>query len=149
MENHRTSASITGSRTRWIAMIQGFCHDHRGGGMLESALVLSVLVLLLMGIFDLGRAVYLYTDVSQAAREGARFGSAHTGDIPGTQAAAVAMSVTGLSTGDVTVEFPDATPATVRVTVRRHFQAVTPLISSLAGGAAGITLLSTSSMVLE
>ena len=44
----------------------------RGQGLVEFALVFPVFILLLFGIFDLGRAVYAYNTIGDAAREGAR-----------------------------------------------------------------------------
>ena len=46
--------------------------DDRGQGLVEFALVFPIIVLLFFGIFDLGRAVYAYNTVSNAARDGAR-----------------------------------------------------------------------------
>ena len=44
----------------------------RGQGLVEFALVLPIFVLILVGIFDLGRAVFAYNTLTNAAREGAR-----------------------------------------------------------------------------
>jgi hypothetical protein len=52
-------------------------HRDRGQGLAEFALALPILVLILMGVFDFGRAVYMYNGVSQAARELARATSVH------------------------------------------------------------------------
>jgi uncharacterized repeat protein (TIGR01451 family) len=49
----------------------------RGQGLLEFALVLVVLLLVLMGIVDFGRAFLIYTNLFNAAREGARYGAVH------------------------------------------------------------------------
>jgi hypothetical protein len=46
--------------------------DQDGQGLVEMALVLPVFLLILFGIFDVGRAVYTNSTLSQAAREGAR-----------------------------------------------------------------------------
>lgn len=43
-----------------------------GQGLVEFALVLPILLLLIFAVFDLGRAVVLYTGLTNAAREGAR-----------------------------------------------------------------------------
>lgn len=52
--------------------------DRQGGQSLaEFALVLIPFLLLLLGLFDLGRGVYTYNAVSQAAREIARVTSVH------------------------------------------------------------------------
>jgi Flp pilus assembly protein TadG len=47
----------------------------RGQSLVEFALVLPIFLLMLFGLIDVGRFVYLNTTLSQAAREGARLGS--------------------------------------------------------------------------
>jgi Flp pilus assembly protein TadG len=44
----------------------------RGQAMVEFALLASLLFLLVMGIFDFGRAVAVYVNIAEAAHEGAR-----------------------------------------------------------------------------
>ncbi len=44
----------------------------RGQSMVEFALLAGALFLLIMGIFDLGRAVAVYISIAEAAHEGAR-----------------------------------------------------------------------------
>ena len=44
----------------------------RGQSMAEFALILPIVVLLLIAVFDIGRGVYAYTSISNAARTGAR-----------------------------------------------------------------------------
>lgn len=44
--------------------------------MVEFAIVLPVLMMLLFGIFEVGRMVFIYSAVTNASREAARFGSA-------------------------------------------------------------------------
>ena len=44
----------------------------RGQALVEFAFVLPILILLLVGIFDFGRAVYAFNTVNNAAREGSR-----------------------------------------------------------------------------
>ena len=46
--------------------------DQRSQALAEFALVAPVLLLILFGIVDLGRAVFLYNTIQHAAREGAR-----------------------------------------------------------------------------
>jgi len=41
------------------------------------ALILPVFILVLVGILDFGRAFYAYNAISNAAREGARYGTVH------------------------------------------------------------------------
>src|SRR6188768_107415 len=46
--------------------------SRRGQALVEFALVLPIFILLLVAIFDLGRAVFAYNTLTNAAREGAR-----------------------------------------------------------------------------
>jgi Flp pilus assembly protein TadG len=57
-----------------------------GQGLVEFAVVLPVFMLLLFGLIDGGRLVYLSSTLSQAAREGARLGSVEAGWIASTDA---------------------------------------------------------------
>jgi Flp pilus assembly protein TadG len=50
-----------------------------GQALVEFALVLPIFFLLLFGLIDVGRYVYMNTVLSQAAREGARLGAAEAG----------------------------------------------------------------------
>jgi Flp pilus assembly protein TadG len=62
-----------------------------GQTLLELALLLPIFLLLLMGMFDLGRYMYLYILVGNAARAGAAYGAQTLGlsvDTTGIQAAA-------------------------------------------------------------
>jgi Flp pilus assembly protein TadG len=45
----------------------------RGGSLPETAIVMTVLLALLFGIIEFGRAMYTYAFVAQLAREGARW----------------------------------------------------------------------------
>jgi hypothetical protein len=47
---------------------------HRGQSLVEFAVILPIFILVLMGIFDMGRAVYAYNTISNAAREAVRVG---------------------------------------------------------------------------
>jgi TadE-like protein len=62
-----------------------------GQALAEFAIVLPLLVMFILGIVDLGRGVYLYNGVSQAAREIARSASVHPGSPLGTSAETVAV----------------------------------------------------------
>jgi Flp pilus assembly protein TadG len=56
----------------------------------EAALVLPVLLLLLVGLIDFGRAYYLSIEVQSAAEAGALYGAQNATDTAGIQAAAQA-----------------------------------------------------------
>lgn len=46
----------------------------KGQGLVEFALILPLLLLLLLGIFEFGRVLFIYSSLFNAAREGARYG---------------------------------------------------------------------------
>ena len=47
----------------------------RGQALVEFALVIPIFLLLIFGLLDMGRFVYMHSTLSQAAREGARLGA--------------------------------------------------------------------------
>lgn len=53
--------------------------DERGQALVEFSLAIIVFLVLLMGVFDFGRAIYQFNGVSQAAREIARVTAVHPG----------------------------------------------------------------------
>ena len=55
----------------------------RGQSLVEFAVVLLVLIFILMGVFDLGRAFHTYVVITNAAREGAYYGAMHPDDYSG------------------------------------------------------------------
>lgn len=66
----------------------------RGQALVEFALALPIFLILLMGVFDLGRGIYMYNGVSEAAREIARVTSVHPGTTLGNSAATAAVVAT-------------------------------------------------------
>lgn len=57
--------------------------SERGQSAVELAFAFPVLLLILMGILDFGRAFYTYVSITNAAREGARYGAAYPADSAG------------------------------------------------------------------
>ncbi|HLO15270.1 MAG TPA: TadE family protein, partial [Anaerolineales bacterium] len=49
---------------------------YRAQAMVEFALVMPVLALILFGVFEVGRMIYVYSAITNASREAVRFGSA-------------------------------------------------------------------------
>lgn len=81
---------------------------NRGQSLVEFAIVLPVIVVVVLGIFDLGRAVFTYNTLSQAARQANRQAIV---DQDGTRVRAVAVAAAptiGLASGNVDVCFKDA-----------------------------------------
>jgi|ERR1700722_2709263 Flp pilus assembly protein TadG len=48
-------------------------HGQRGASLVETVIVMGVLLALMFGIIDFGRALYTYSFVAQIARQGARW----------------------------------------------------------------------------
>jgi len=46
--------------------------QRNGPGLVEFALVFPIFIMLLLGVFDIGRAVFAYNEITNAAREGVR-----------------------------------------------------------------------------
>jgi Flp pilus assembly protein TadG len=75
-----------------------------GQSLVEFALLLPVLVMLILGALDLGRAFFTSVTIANAAREGARFGISHPTDSAGMIAAAIDEAQnSGISLGNSAV----------------------------------------------
>ena len=127
----------------------------RGQALVEFALILPIFILLLLGIFDFGRAIYGNNTISNAAREAVRVGIVDQ-NVTAIKARAVKHAVAlGIVASDVTVRFlqsdytgdgvtNDCAPGpplplgprlgcVVEVTVTYHYNAATPVIGNLVG----------------
>jgi Flp pilus assembly protein TadG len=129
----------------------------RGQGLVEFSLVLIPFLLILMGIIDLGRGIYTYNGVAQAARELARATSVHTCDttkpsctlgtspqtanvrgtqntmVPGLAGGTAVVTYTCTSLTDATLSSVDCRSGSfVKVTVSVPFQVITPVLSMVA-----------------
>jgi ABC-type transport system involved in Fe-S cluster assembly fused permease/ATPase subunit len=77
----------------------------RGQALVEFALVLPLLILVMVGLFDLGRAVYADSTLSNAARAGSRVAIVNQ-NVSEIQAAAVTKAAAlDLLPADVSVSF--------------------------------------------
>ena len=126
--------------------------SQRGQSLVETALVLPILLIILMGIFDFGRAIFAYNAVSNAAREAARVAIVNqntTGVVDEGKRSAIGLNpdtvdvtfaITGAGCGTVLVG------CTAQVTVDHEWSAITPIIGSVVGP---IQLSSTTEMPVE
>ena len=60
----------------------GYRHQ-RGQALVEFALGITFLLILLVGVIDLGRAFFIYISMMDAAQEGAAYGSISPLDVSG------------------------------------------------------------------
>ncbi|MDH3307350.1 MAG: pilus assembly protein [Acidimicrobiia bacterium] len=113
--------------------------NDRGAALVETALVLPFLVLLILGMVDLGRAIVTHVEIQDAAQEGAMFASFR----PDNHSATIQriQEVTDDPVIDPTqvtiVCAPGAGPGgeeLVTVTVRHDLALITPIVGSWFGG---------------
>jgi len=96
--------------------------NERGANLVEFALVIPLLLLMLVGVADLGRAFRTYIAITNAAREGARFASrlpAAEVQIKDAAIEEAALSGLALSADDIAIGNlggEGGTPITVTVT---------------------------------
>jgi Flp pilus assembly protein TadG len=122
-----------------------------GQALVEWALILPILLLIILVTIDMGRAVYYYSVIYNAAREGARYGTIDHTDTEGIEAAAKNLAV-GLDTSPSVFgvsTFTNGPPLThIRVTVTYQFFPATPMVTALFESN-HITLTSQSTMRIE
>ncbi len=126
-------------------------YRNKGQSLVEFALILPLFMLIVLGIFDFGRAIYGYSALHNAAREGARYGAVHPCDTTGIIDMAQQMAV-GLGEGiQVTpaIIYSGFVPSTIQVSVEFRFQTVTPLIGAFLGSDGAIVLKSSSHHHIE
>jgi len=104
----------------------------RGQSAVEFALLVTVLLLFLMAILDLGRGLYAYTAITAAAQEGVRYALIHPGDGAGVDAVVRSHAI-GLDPARMTSALFEPQPDIVSVTVTYDFVLITPLIGDLVG----------------
>ncbi len=123
-------------------MRRPFASRKQGQALVEFAIVLPLFLLLVLLIFDLGRAVYFYSAIHNAVREGARYGIVDQ-NVSRIQAVTREKAV-GLEINPVV----NITSDTVVVTVNYQFSTVTPLLDRVIGSG-GLTLHSQATMYYQ
>jgi len=136
----------------------------RGQSLVEFSLVIPIFIFLLVALFDLGRAVFAYNTLTNAAREGARIAIVNQ-DVPTIIRRAKQQSaLIELNDPSVSVAFwqvkPDGTANTsdpcnlvannclAIVRFEATYQPITPIISNLIFSH-GVTFVATSTLTVE
>ncbi len=155
---------------RGIARREGFgagaAHDG-AQALVETAFVLPILLLLLVGLFDFGRAIWLSNTLATAVREGTRYGVVH-GALSGSPTGPGAASYTPPNTDTaITAQvrrYAIGVPDTLavqstwpdgnanrgsRIVVSASFPFTPVLAQAFLGNALRITLRSSSTLVIE
>src|SRR5688572_27376977 len=158
-------------RGRGFARIEGFgarsALDSRGQALVETALVLPLLLLLIVGLFDVGRAVWLSNTLASAVREGSRYGVVH-GALSGSPTGPGSASYTQRDTATAITEdvrnYAAGVPGSLtekstwpdgnanrgsRIVVSASFPFIPILSQVFLGSGLGITLQSSSTLVID
>lgn len=129
-------------------LLRRFARDEEGIALLEFAIFVTILLLLVFGAVDFGRALYTANNLTSAAREGARYGAtlstpicsgassaANIQAIQDTTVARMAVAIVGGTAparGQVAVTCPGGTA--VQVVVTYPFTWLTPLYRLMGWG---------------
>lgn len=125
-------------------------HGHTGQSLTELAVALTVIMMLLAGVLDLGRAYYTFLALRDAAAEGAAYGAIYPTDTAGIQARVQGESPSGfVDWGGASVStqvigsacrgfYLDSSSAAlksngVQVTVTTNYTLMTPFVGSVVG----------------
>jgi Flp pilus assembly protein TadG len=148
--HHGDQLSAIGSRGR------GLGQRSAGQSLVEFALVFPVLILVLVAVFDVGRLVFAYNDVTNAARTGARVAIVDQTANKARNAVIGQATSLGLTSSDITVLYlesdlsgacsPLALGCVVEITASFDWQAITPIVGSIVGP---ITVTTETRMPLE
>ena len=150
--------------------------DARGQSLVEFALVIPIILLVIVGFFEIGRAVFAYNTLANAARQGARVATVNQlADVTECNAmwpiddpyephwsirgcAILAAKTLGITTANVSVSYaapPDTTltcsptlhvGCIASVTVTYYYSVATPFVNKLIGP---MTMSQTSEMPVE
>jgi Flp pilus assembly protein TadG len=118
-----------------------------GQSLVEFAIMVPVLIILLMGVVDLGRAYFTFLALRDAASEGAYFGSVYPRCVSPADCAnpnnmtyrikqsAPSGGLVNWSDAAISAEVPSPTPGqTLTVTVSYTYTVITPLVNVIIGG---------------
>lgn len=129
-----------------------------GQGLLEFALVMPVLLLALLGLLDVGRGIFTYNSVSEAARNGARVAIVNqiAADICavgaeraiglGLPTGCVASNAAGVTVSQGAGCSPMKLNCMISVTAKYDFVPITPVVAQILGP---IRVASTSTVPVE
>lgn len=109
--------------------------SERGASLVEMALVMPLLLLLIVGVIDLGRALWTDLALKDAAQEGALYGSfAPTADIEQRVRLSSDLPIDLSDSSVVVTPVVDCVAGEVTVTVEHELPLITPIVGQMFGG---------------
>ena len=108
-------------------------HCRRGQALVEFALIIPIFILVVIGIFEGGRAIYTYNALSNAVNEGLREAIVHqdtsaitaeANRILGGLADQSTMTITSAKPNGTSCGTPIVTPCNYRIEIRHSFSPI-------------------------
>ena len=125
-------------------------HNKRflGQSLIEFALILPLFILMVTVLIDLGRLISVYSQISNAVREGTRYAVVHQSGSTTEQDAikdVIDHFLTGIILDSVTITAPTTTSRAVNIEAHYLYVPITPGLKYLISGGAGFPLVIKSS----
>lgn len=117
-------------------LLRRLVRSRDGSVILETALMITILLMLMFGIIDIGRALFTENNLVSAAREGARYGAASTNppDTNAVRATVIAHfspfggpALTATNIKMTLLPAGGATYESIRVKISYPFKWITPI----------------------
>jgi Flp pilus assembly protein TadG len=126
-----------------------------GQALAELALVIPIIIFMITTFLDMGRAIFSYSSLSNAVREGTRYAIVHDPDNAAEIESIVKSYLSGMDPNDITVNSGIVTLADtdgidtdyINVTASYNFDPVTPGLAAILGGGGVIPMIAESQMV--
>lgn len=109
-------------------------NNQKGQSLVEVAITLPVIILIMAGVLDLGRAYFTYVALSDAAAEGAAYAAINPGDTTQIVERAVESSngLLVLDQDQITIQNNSLTAGSpITVTVTYDYALLTPILDSI------------------
>jgi len=122
MNRAKDSRILTGHRSGWRHRLPA-SRGRTGQATVEFALVSILFLMLVLGTFDFGRAVYMNSQLTNAVREGARYGQVAPTDTAGIQIRVIQQGTgLGLTSSNITVTCSAGCTSGSNVTVKANMK---------------------------
>ena len=106
----------------------------RGQSLVEAALALPVLIMLMLGLLDFGRAYYAIVSLKDAADEGASYASVEPRDVTGVRqrASEASRQLAPIEPNDINIVYPPTlhSGAPITVTTKLILHLYTPFANT-------------------
>ena len=124
--------------------------NERGQALVEAALTFPLLFLLFFGIIEFSLVIFSYNTISNAAREGARYGIIHPADTTGITSHARSLTTAiQCSAPGMRVTTPAPPAGTIQVDVDCNVPLITQMMITALGGTGTIPLHASATMQVE